>query len=89
MLEMVQDIQPLNTRVQGTLPSDTSAVGINVIVHNHNFLRFRIVMSGSLTFQERKFYEGNRDRYELVPNGPISSNRQFRISIRVDLIGEK
>lgn len=88
MSEVVQEKQPLDMNVPKTLPPDTSAVGINVIVYNPNFLRFRIVMLDPLTFQERKVYEGIGDHYELVLNGPVSSDRQFRISGRVDLIGE-
>lgn len=88
MSEVVQERQLLDMRVPKMLPPDTSAVGINVIVYNPNFLRFRIVMSDPLTFQERKVDEVIRGHYELFFDGPISNDRQFRISGRVDLIGK-
>lgn len=83
--EIVKEKQPLNMEVPKILSSDTSEVGINVLVFNPHFLRYRIVM---LEPNEKKVYEGIRDNFEVFLNGPIAKDRQFKIGARIDLMGE-
>lgn len=83
MSEVVPEKQPLDFQMPKKLSSDTTQVGINIIVYNPYFLRFRIVMSDS---KERKVYEGVRENYEVALNGPIDKDRQCQVNARVDLM---
>lgn len=85
MSEAVPEKQPLDFQVPKVLSSDTTQVGISVIVYNPHFLRFRIVMSDP---KERKVYEGIRDYYEVTLNGPIAKDRQCQVNAMVDLMGK-
>ncbi len=83
MSEVVSEKQPLDFQMPKKLSSDTTQVGINILVYNPYFLRFRIVMSDP---KERKVYEGIRDYYEVTLNGSIAKDRQYQIGARVDLM---
>ncbi len=85
MSEVVSEKQPLDFQMPKKLSSDTTQVGINILVYNPYFLRFRIVMSDP---KERKVYEGIRDYYEVTLNGPIAKDRQCQVNARVDLMGK-
>jgi len=85
MSEVVPERQPLDFQMPKTLSSDTTQAGINIIIYNPYFLRFRIVM---LDPEERKVYEGIRDYYEVTLNGPNAKDRQYQVNARVDLMGK-
>lgn len=86
--EVIQEEQPLDFQMPKELPSDTSQVGIRIIVYNPYFLRFRISVLDGSSKEEKKIYDGIKENHEVILTGPIAKDRQCRISARVDLIGK-
>ncbi len=87
--EVIQEEQPLDFfQMPKELPSDTSQVGIRIIVYNPYFLRFRISVLDGSSKEEKKVYDGIKENHEVVLTGPIVKDRQCQVSARIELIGK-